>query len=217
MRSGTPGHLHAYWPLRESVTADEAETANRLIATHLGGDIRSCDAARILRACGTLNHKHDPPRPVECTWLEIAGRLPTAAEVLADVPELPAEPRQTPDALTALRARRASTPSAFGDPLLKIAATEYVPLLTGRPLGRDGKTVCPFHGGGQERTASLHVYPGDGGWACFGSCPAPPGCRHLGGDIIAFGAALYGIEPRGRGYHDIRRRIAADLLRAAAA
>lgn len=217
IRSGTGENVHAYWPVREPVTADEAEHANRRIAVHLGADVRSTDAARILRAAGTLNHKHDPPRPVECVRLEIAGQLPTVADVLADVPELPAEPKRTPDPLTGLRARRASTPSAFGDPLLKIAATEYVPLLTGRPLGRDGKTVCPFHGGGQERTPSFHAYPGDGGWACFGSCPAPPGCRHLGGDMIAFGAALYGLAPRGAGYHEIRRRLAADLLREAVA
>ncbi len=154
---------------------------------------------------------------MECVRLEFDGPLPTAADVLADVPELLLEPRRAPDPLTTLRARRSSTPSAFGDPLLEIPATEYVPLLTGRPLGRDGKTVCPFHAGGQERTPSLHAYPGDGGWACFGSCPAPPGCRHLGGDIIAFGAALYGIEPRGSGYHEIRQRIAADLLKQEAA
>jgi Bifunctional DNA primase/polymerase, N-terminal/CHC2 zinc finger len=87
------------------------------------------------------------------------------------------------------------------DPLRSIPATVYVPLLTGRTLDGAGNILCPFH---QEVEPSLHCYEGDRGWYCFG-------CGR-GGTIIDFGAATYGIEPRGRGFHDLRRRLAAELL-----
>jgi DNA primase len=63
---------------------------------------------------------------------------------------------------------------------------------------------CPFHAGGEERTPSLHVYPNDRGWACFG-------CGR-GGTIVDFGAHLYGIEPRGGGFHELRRRLVSELV-----
>ena len=44
---------------------------------------------------------------------------------------------------------------------------------------------------------------------CFAGCG--------GGSIIDLGALLYGIEPRGRGFTDIRKRLAKDLLAASAA
>lgn len=47
--SGTAGHAHAYWTLRRRVGANELEQANRTLASHLGGDLASVDAARILR------------------------------------------------------------------------------------------------------------------------------------------------------------------------
>jgi hypothetical protein len=205
VRSG--GGLHAYWSLREPLTPAEARDACRRLAHRLGGDMRSTDAARILRPPGTINHKYDPPRSVECVRVDTPAYV--AEEVvggLAD-PTPPARPDAT---VTRLRARRASS-SAFGDPLAAIPADEYVPLLLGRPLGRDGKTQCPFHAGGQERTPSLHVYPDDRGWTCFGGCPAPAGRDHFGGDIYTFGAALYGLDVR-RDFPAIRRRLAADLL-----
>ena len=45
-----------------------------------------------------------------------------------------------------------------------------------------GFIVCPFH---NEKTPSLKVYPGDGGWHCFG-CGA-------GGDVITFVMKLFSI------------------------
>lgn len=82
-----------------------------------------------------------------------------------------------------------------------LKAQEYVPALTGEEP-RFGFVRCPFHGNGEERTPSLKLYP-DGHWSCHA-------CR-LGGTVIDFGAALYGITPRGRGFHEIRRRLAEDL------
>ena len=97
------------------------------------------------------------------------------------------------------------------DPLRSIPAAVYSEALTGRPVSSSGKVRCPFHSGGDERTPSLHVYQDPArGWCCH-AC-------HRGGSYIDFCAYWYGIEPRGAGYHEIRRRFAADLgLRRSAA
>ncbi len=99
-------------------------------------------------------------------------------------------------------------PAARGrddDALMEISPTVYVAILTGREIGRDGKVDCPFHDGGDERTASLHVYDDPArGWYCFA-------CGR-GGTIVDLAAELYGIEPRGQGFHDIRRRLIDELL-----
>jgi DNA primase len=81
-------------------------------------------------------------------------------------------------------------------------------VLLGQEVGRDSKVRCPWHGGGQERTPSLHCFPGDNGWYCFG-------CGK-GGSIIDLAAMLYGIDARGAGFHEIRRRLAEELLAAPA-
>ena len=62
--SGTPGHLQLYWLLDERYPIEEIESANRRLALTLAGDAGCADGARILRPPETLNHKHDPPRPV---------------------------------------------------------------------------------------------------------------------------------------------------------
>lgn len=89
------------------------------------------------------------------------------------------------------------------DPLRRIPIAEALPALTGRDVDGRGWTCCPFHGDGQERTPSFHAT--DDRWYCFG-------CG-TGGTIIDLGAELYRLEPRGSGFHEIRRRLAADLLR----
>jgi len=88
-----------------------------------------------------------------------------------------------------------------GDPLMSIPADVYVPMLLGREVGRDRKVECPFH---SDWSPSLHVYEGHRGWCCF-QCGR-------GGTIIDLGAALYELEPRGRSFHDLRRRLASELL-----
>ena len=81
-----------------------------------------------------------------------------------------------------------------------VAADEYVEALTGVAI--TGRTIrCPLPGH-DERTPSFHLYE-DGSFYCFG-------CGR-GGSIIDFGAHWYGLEPRGAGYHEIRRGLAADL------
>lgn len=186
------GHAHAWWALQEPLPARWATPANRRLAHHLDADPRSTDVARILRPPGTLNHKHGPPTPVRCVRLEPVVYDPR--DVVGHLPDPP-----DPPAPAARPPRR-----DHGDDALRtIPAEVYVPELTGRELGRDRKITCPFH---EDSTPSLHVY--DEHWYCYG-CGA-------GGTIIDLGARLYGIEPRGRGYHELRRRLARALLGATA-
>jgi hypothetical protein len=194
IRSGSANCVHAWWDLREPASPQQAERANRRLAHHLSADMRATDAARILRPAATWNHKHSPPAAVECVHLD-ARRALTVDELLANVPELPTA-EQAP-------VRQVRPFWAAHDPLQTIPAVEYVPAITGRPVGRDGKARCPFHAGGEERTPSLHAYPDDHGWFCFG-------CDR-GGDIYVFAAMQYGLDHR-RDFPEIKRRIASDLL-----
>jgi len=196
LQSGTAGHLHAYWPLWPPVGPDEAERANRRLAHHLGADARSTDAARILRPPGTSNHKHDPPAAVEP--LRMAVELFELEQVVGDL----ADP--TPAPTPRRPANRLRKPPG-DDALLELAPAVYIEALTGREVGRDGKVACPFH---EDRTPSLHAYPtAERGWCCHAGCG--------GGSIVDFGGRLYGLEPRGAGYHEIRERLERDLRAAA--
>jgi hypothetical protein len=191
--SGSPGGHHAWWPLNRPLRPDHARVALRRLAHTLGADIAAAEPARILRLPGTLNHKHDPPSPVECTRLELDSYH--AREIVG---ELPDPPERRPAVATAPR------PLDTDDPLRSMAASEYVALLGGHRVGSDGKALCPLPGH-DERTPSFHAYATpEAGWYCYG-------CGR-GGTIVDFGAHLYGIEPRGRGFHEVRRRLAADLL-----
>jgi hypothetical protein len=81
------GGAHLWWPLRSPLRPADARRANRRLARALGADMASTDAARVLRPAGSLNHKHEPARRVECAWLsgevfdarEVVGRLPDPA------------------------------------------------------------------------------------------------------------------------------------------
>lgn len=186
---------HAYWSLWPPMSPDEAEGANRRLAHALGADMRATDAARILRPPGTLNFKTDPPGSVEVERTKI--EVYALEQVVGKLPDpLPEHVPRPPVRL----------PTATDDPLLTIPPPVYVEALTALEIGRDGKVCCPFH---DDSTPSLHVYDeAEHGWHCFG-------CGR-GGTIIDFGAALYGLEPRGQGFHEIRRRLDADLMAVAA-
>jgi hypothetical protein len=190
--SGTPGHVHAYWQLRHSVDLDELEQANRRLAIRLGGDLASVDAARILRPPTTVNRKHAQPAPVRLLALHPARRY-QLHELTAGLDDPSGRPRPH------------SHPgrAASGDldrQLLAIPAATYVPALTGRQPNRAGKVSCPFH---DDHTPSLQLY--DQGWYCFGACRA-------GGSIYDFGALLYGLDTKGRGFLELRDRLATELL-----
>jgi len=188
------GGRHAYWALAEPLPARWAKQANRRIARELGADMRATDATRILRPPSTLSYKYGEPRPVTVEHLEPV--IYATAEIVGDLPD--SEPEQRPqDRRTAIGDR---------DLLLTIAPAVYIEALTGQIVGRDGKAHCVFH---SDSTPSLHVYDNpERGWICFG-------CGR-GGTIIDFGSHLYGIEPRGRGFHEIVERLEYDLRRAVA-
>jgi len=182
---------HAYWALWPPAEGAEVERSNRRLAHALDADVRATDAARILRPPGTFNFKTGERVPVEIDHL--AFEVYTVEQVVGELADPVAE-----------RSARAPVPAptAVDNPLATIPPPLYVELLTGGEVGRDGKVACLFH---DDRTPSLEVYAEPaGGWYCFG-------CDR-GGTIIDFGAALYGIEPRGPGYWEIRRRLEAELL-----
>lgn len=60
---------------------------------------------------------------------------------------------------------------------------------------RRGWCCCPFH---SEKTPSFKVYPGTGGFYCFG-------CG-MGGDVLTFAEQLFGLKPV-----DAARRLDADF------
>lgn len=68
--SGTDGHLHAWWPLRCSITPRWAERANKRLAHRLTADPISTDVARIMRPIISVNRKTEPATMVACVRLE---------------------------------------------------------------------------------------------------------------------------------------------------
>jgi hypothetical protein len=89
--TGTEGHRHAYWTLREPLRPEWARRANLRLAYALGSDRAVADPARVMRVPGTLNRKHDPPRPVRCLRLELD--VFRASEVVGHLADEPARKR----------------------------------------------------------------------------------------------------------------------------
>jgi hypothetical protein len=197
--SGSGPNVHAYWPLRNPLSSQQAECANLRLAHAIGADRACFDATRILRPPGTWNHKRQPPTPVLPLRLE-AGQTFDADDVLAHAPVVHDD---------RLRARWLDRPArdVTGDALLRLAPDVYVARLLG-VIARPGRKVtCPFH---TDRRPSLHVYPtAQQGWSCF-SCGR-------GGSIYDLAAALWGMRTRGREFLQLRRLLlehfAADLER----
>lgn len=192
--SGRPGAVHAYWSLFPGAAAAEVERANERLAHYLKADAKCAECARILRPPGTLNHKTDPPVPVVVRHMR--PDVFTVEQVVGGLP-IPIAPE---------RERRARMPIASDDPLLSIEPEVYIEALTGLVPDSGGKVQCPFH---EDWNPSLHVYDDpERGWYCF-QCGR-------GGSVIDFAAALYGIQPRGAGYHEVRERLELELRRTAA-
>jgi hypothetical protein len=195
--SGTPGHLHAYWPLTDPVSVPEAEQANRRLAAHLDADMGTVtNAATILRPPGTYNFKSTPPAPVVLEHHSHATR--TLHGVTAGIAEDPTPPTPpTPPAPPP--APRARPPVGRGqDPLRALDPAMYVSVLTGQQVGRSRKITCPFH---QDRTPSLHVYQRpEEGWYCFG-------CRRHGHTVYDLAGALWGLDTRGPSFLELRARL----------
>jgi hypothetical protein len=191
--SGTPGHVQAYWRLDRPRPAQAVEAVNRRLAYALAGDAGCADIARILRPPGTLNHKHDPPRPV--TLLALRAEHTTTLRQLESL--LPADPDPPTFRARSKERRRAGT-GEVDRALLSIPAADYVRVLAELTPDREGKVSCPFH---EDSSPSLQLYA-DGGFYCFGS-----DCRR-GGTIYDFAGHLWCIDPRGSGFLELRERLA---------
>lgn len=193
--SGSAGHLHAYWLLRDALSVPHVERGNRRLAIALGADAGAVvNAATILRPPGTHSFKSGPPVPVTVQHFK-STRL-RADAVLSGLPEPPDEPAagagRTPQ----------STRGREDDPLLEIAPVVYVAALTGQPVGHDHKISCPFH---EDSDPSLHAYPQPArGWTCYG-------CRR-GGTVYDLAAELWGLGTRRRDFIELRRRLYELLL-----
>lgn len=183
---------HRYWVLDSPTPAAEIVEANRRLANHLGGDLAATDRARIMRAPSTLNHK-DPDKPRPCRVLSTVTETYPLPDLLAEVAPLP--PKQP--------VRRKPLASGSADDVLKrVPPPTYFAALAGVEVGRDGKVACPVH---DDRTPSCHVWPDpDAGWHCFG-CGA-------GGDIYTLAGLLWNVPTTGRGFIDLRRRLATELV-----
>lgn len=108
--SGTDNRMHAWWPLKESVSPAHAVQANRRLALALSADRAATDAARIMRPIGSLNHKHNPARPVKCVRLELD--VFSVREIVHGLPDDPAyAPRPAPARRT-FAGRETATPLA---------------------------------------------------------------------------------------------------------
>lgn len=196
VESGSPGHVHAYWLLDEAIEVQVIETLNVRLATALGGDARSTDAARILRP-PSLNHRERPPASVRLARCDAVCRY-SVASIAAELPD--ENGLWGPHS----RARSNRVLAVRADPLTDIEPEVYVEVLAGLRVPRSRKVLCPFHEDGHP---SLHVYRGARrGWYCFG-------CGR-GGSIYDFAAALWGIRPRGRGFIAIKRALLTALVAA---
>lgn len=182
VRSGSSENRHAYWLLSERGTVAEVQRANRRLASALGADAGSAEAARILRPPASWNHKHDPPAAVvlEACAPERRYRL---HELVGGLPDPPDE-----------RRTGAGGSRRRGDPLRGVEPAVYVQRLTGQVVGRSRKVRCPLH---DDATPSLHVYPdAERGWYCFG-------CR-TGGSVYDLAARLWRRPTRGAEFTALR-------------
>ncbi len=137
--SGSPGHLHVYWRLRERASSAHVESTNRRLAVLLEGEPGCADIVRVLRPPTSLNHKHTPPVAVRLLQHNANARH-ALAELTAS---LPSDPQ--PSRSRAPRASRRVDRAALDCELLAIPATEYVRVLANLTPNRAGKVLCPFH------------------------------------------------------------------------
>jgi hypothetical protein len=191
--SGGDGRRHVYWALHSPVGPHECERANRRLAHRLGGDRVAVDATRLLRPPGSWNWKYNPRQPVRLLELQPDRRY-ELAELVDGLRDPPVRTRQA--SRTPVRELR----HPLDQTLLGIPAERYVRALTGREPNRAGKVRCPFH---EDRHPSLQLYE-DGSWYCFGAC-------RRGGTIYDFAAALWSIGTKGRGFIQLRDRLAVEL------
>jgi hypothetical protein len=187
---GSGAGVHAYWRLerplaavcvdaRTGVVTEPIERANLRLIAHLGADRACRDRTRLLRLCGTPNHKRGE-------WARILTAdlaLPPYSlyELVGDLSD-PEPERYT--------AQRAGPAREIADPYKRIPATEYMARLAGRVANRAGYVRCPVPSHPDEHP-SCHVGgPNPTMWQCQ-SCQAA-------GSIYDLASLVLG-GPYGRG------------------
>lgn len=81
----TGGGAHAYWILSEPEPPHVCADLTRRMAAVVGGDMKACDPARILRLPGSLNHKYSPKYPARIVAMRDGGYH--AADFHDELPE----------------------------------------------------------------------------------------------------------------------------------
>jgi hypothetical protein len=109
------------------------------------------------------------------------------------------EPRRSPLAGSSGEVRRLRPPT--DNPVRAVPLAVAFEILLGETVPHSGMVRCPLPGH-EDRTPSCRV--GHALFHCFG-------CGR-GGSIVDLAAELWGIEPRGAGYFEIRERLEAELL-----
>ena len=92
-------------------------------------------------------------------------------------------------------------PPTDDHPVRAVGLRAAFEILLGETVPRSGMVRCPSPDHA-DRSPSCHVSAAV--FYCH-SC-------HRGGSIVDLGGLLWGIEPRGAGYHEIRERLEAELL-----
>lgn len=189
--SGSPGGAHAYWRLSRPAEVIVLEELNQRLAAALGGD-PVWAATTILRPPATLNHKHDPPRPVHVIAERADGYDPD--DLLASLAAT------TPHLVVAPPAGSRPARPVGGDCLLTIAPPVYVERLFGITVPRSGFISCPWH---SDSKPSFKVYnTPERGWYCYGRC-------HAGGSIYDLAARHFGTGTRDDEFRGLRARLLA--------
>jgi hypothetical protein len=151
-----------------------------------------------------------PQDAQEACWAEVRQRtdLRIESELIYEArfeEEWPPPKRQPPAPCSTTGTPSTSRWRASDDPLKGILARVYFEVVAGITVPASGWVSCPMPDH-EDVHPSCRVTGMR--WRCW-SCGA-------GGSIIDLGEAVYGIEPRGQGFREIRRRLLADLLGEAA-
>jgi hypothetical protein len=103
--ASSPGHMHAYWPLRHAIDPEWARRANLRLAHALAADTACADPARVMRAIGSV-HRKQQPMPVRCVRLQLD--MFEITEVIAGLADARTFVRPAPAAAHTASPRRAS-------------------------------------------------------------------------------------------------------------
>ena len=188
---GSGAGVHAYWRLERPLAAvrvdaqtgqvtEPIERANARLIAHLGGDRKCRDRSRVMRLCGSPNHKRGEWARIISADLALAPYSPY--ELVGDLPD------PEPERLSGHRARAAGE---IEDPYKRIPAAEYMARLAGRVPNRAGYVRCPVPSHPDEHP-SCHVGgPNPTMWQC-------QSCRAAGSIYDLASVVLGGPYGRGR-------------------